>query len=49
MNFLKESFAKGYFHEIVTFFEYIKDIIYDGNDCNINYRALNCCKSSVKS
>ena len=36
MKFLEESFEKVYFHEIVTFCEYSKDIIYCGNDCNIN-------------
>ena len=47
MKFLEESFAKVYFHETVTFCEYIKDITYCGKDCNINYRVLNCCESCL--
>ena len=34
MTLLEELFTKVYFLEIVTFCEYIKDIIYWGNDAS---------------
>ena len=49
MKFLEESFTDAYFCKVMTFCEYIEDIIYWGNDCNITYLVLNCCESCIKS